>query len=55
MALVRSAIADYEVHEQFQVDTQDNEDHTFCGIMVRECAHPLNSADNHPLVCLITC
>jgi len=34
MALTRSAVADYDVHEQFQVDTQDNEDHTFCGIMV---------------------
>jgi len=33
MALVRARAADYDVHEQCQMDTQDHEDHTFCGVM----------------------
>mmetsp|Transcript_17574 Transcript_17574/g.40333 ORF Transcript_17574/g.40333 Transcript_17574/m.40333 type:complete len:475 (+) Transcript_17574:140-1564(+) len=32
-ALNRPKNATYEVHENVTVDTQDNEDHTFCGIM----------------------
>jgi len=46
MALARSAVADYDVHEQFQVDTHDNEDHTFCGIMVSELALRLMKIHN---------
>ena len=33
MALERSTTADYEVHEHWHVDTKDNEDHTFSGII----------------------
>ena len=29
----RQTVADYMVHESYEVDTRDNEDHTFCGIM----------------------
>ncbi|KAL7579851.1 hypothetical protein ACA910_004863 [Epithemia clementina (nom. ined.)] len=32
-ALTLPATACYEVHENVRVDTSDNEDHTFCGIM----------------------
>lgn len=32
-ALNRPTNATYEIHENVTVDTQDNEDHTFCGIM----------------------
>eukprot|EP00522_Entomoneis_paludosa_P012465 CAMPEP_0172456816 /NCGR_PEP_ID=MMETSP1065-20121228/17765_1 /TAXON_ID=265537 /ORGANISM="Amphiprora paludosa, Strain CCMP125" /LENGTH=428 /DNA_ID=CAMNT_0013210063 /DNA_START=22 /DNA_END=1305 /DNA_ORIENTATION=- len=32
-AFNRRKTATYEVHENISVDTQDNEDHTFCGIM----------------------
>mmetsp|Transcript_81307 Transcript_81307/g.227986 ORF Transcript_81307/g.227986 Transcript_81307/m.227986 type:complete len:460 (-) Transcript_81307:47-1426(-) len=32
-AFNRPTEATYEVHENISVDTQDNEDHTFCGIM----------------------
>ena len=32
-ALIRPTIASYDVHESFVVDTQDHEDHTFCGVM----------------------
>ncbi|OEU05991.1 hypothetical protein FRACYDRAFT_257077 [Fragilariopsis cylindrus CCMP1102] len=32
-ALNRPTNATYETHENVTIDTQDNEDHTFCGIM----------------------
>lgn len=32
-ALQRPTVASYEVHENVRVDTLDNEDHTFCGVM----------------------
>mmetsp|Transcript_26441 Transcript_26441/g.48414 ORF Transcript_26441/g.48414 Transcript_26441/m.48414 type:complete len:317 (+) Transcript_26441:74-1024(+) len=31
--LNRPKVANYVVHESFTVDTQDHEDHTFCGVM----------------------
>jgi len=31
--LNRPSVANYIVHESFTVDTQDHEDHTFCGVM----------------------
>eukprot|EP00527_Entomoneis_sp_CCMP2396_P001083 CAMPEP_0198147310 /NCGR_PEP_ID=MMETSP1443-20131203/34588_1 /TAXON_ID=186043 /ORGANISM="Entomoneis sp., Strain CCMP2396" /LENGTH=184 /DNA_ID=CAMNT_0043811569 /DNA_START=78 /DNA_END=629 /DNA_ORIENTATION=- len=32
-ALQRPTLASYETHENVRVDTLDNEDHTFCGVM----------------------
>ncbi|KAL7559941.1 hypothetical protein ACA910_008263 [Epithemia clementina (nom. ined.)] len=43
-ALNRPTTANYEVHENVVVDTQDHEDHTFCGILF-----PIKIKDDLPI------
>ena len=47
-ALIRPTIASYDVHESFVVDTQDHEDHTFCGVMF-----DVQCKDVLPLECVL--
>jgi hypothetical protein len=37
------AVADDLVHESFECDTRDHEDHTFCGVRAQRRRHTRNS------------
>ena len=38
------AVADDLVHESFECDTRDHEDHTFCGVRAQRRRHTRNSS-----------
>ena len=38
------AVADDLVHESFECDTRDHEDHTFCGVRTQFSAHRRKSS-----------